>query len=320
MQFNFDATDANIVEQLRLNGRANNQQIAEKLGLTATTVSARIKRMEDANQLRVVAVSDFAAYGFNVLLRISVGVDGRPASEVASDLSALPEVFAAHMVTGRSDIDMLVALHDFKDLSEFLLDKLSGVRGIRSMTPAAVVDIIKYQFDVAPIEQRTDCPMMAQLLDSLDQQLITTLSRDARVSNRKIAADLGVTEGTVRGRVKRLQQDGLIAFTAITSFEMRKRNLAFINIQAEANRVRDVARVIAGMPMVTGVLITMGEFNITAMCLVEELDTLIDIASDGILAIEGVHRVETAIAVKTVKYNTNIAKITNGNHHAEDFD
>ncbi|MBU6392950.1 MAG: Lrp/AsnC family transcriptional regulator [Sphingomonadales bacterium] len=152
--FNFDATDLNIVAQLRRNGRANNQQIAERLGLTATTVSTRIKRMEDANQLRVVAVSDFAAHGFNFLLRISVEVDGRPASEVAQELAALPQVFAAHLVTGRYDIDMLVALHDFDDLSELLLDKLSTVRGIRSLTPAIVVDIIKYQFEVAPIEGR----------------------------------------------------------------------------------------------------------------------------------------------------------------------
>ncbi|MDE2618962.1 MAG: Lrp/AsnC family transcriptional regulator [Sphingomonadales bacterium] len=152
--FSFDATDLNIVEQLRRNGRANNQQVAETLGLTATTVSSRIKRMEDADQLRVVAVSDFSAHGFNVLQRVWVEVDGRPASEVAHELAALPEVVAAHLVTGRYDIDMLVALHDFDDLSGFLFDKLSTVRGIRSLTPAIVVDIIKYKFDVAPIEGR----------------------------------------------------------------------------------------------------------------------------------------------------------------------
>ena len=78
-------------------------------------------------------------------------------------------------------------------------------------------------------------------LDALDRQLIDILSRDARVSNRKIAADLGVTEGTVRGRIKRLQQDGLIAFTAINGFEMaQKSRLAFINVQADVDRVREV--------------------------------------------------------------------------------
>ena len=153
--FSFDATDVAIIRELRANGRANNQQIAEKLGLTATTVSTRIRRMEDADQLRVVAVSDFSAHGFNVLLRISVSVDGRPASEVANELAALPEVVAAHMVTGGYDIDMLVALHDFDDLSGFLLDKLSGVRGIRTLTPAIVGDVLKYNFEVAPVESRS---------------------------------------------------------------------------------------------------------------------------------------------------------------------
>ncbi len=150
--FNFDATDRNIVEQLRRNGRANNQQIAGELGLTATTVSTRIKRMEDADQLRVVAVSDFSAHGFNILLKVAIEVDGRPASEVAQELADLPEVFAVHLVTGRYDIDMLMALHDFDDLSGVLLEKLSTIVGIRSMTPAIVVNIVKYQFDVAPIE------------------------------------------------------------------------------------------------------------------------------------------------------------------------
>lgn len=148
----FDATDRSIVQQLRRNGRATNQQIAETLGLTATTVSSRIKRMEESSQLRVVAVSDFSAHGFNFLMRVAVEVDGRPASAVARELANFPEVFAVHLVTGRYDIDMLVALSHFDDLSKLMLDKFSQVGGIRSLAPAIVVDIIKYQFDVAPIE------------------------------------------------------------------------------------------------------------------------------------------------------------------------
>lgn len=149
-------------------------------------------------------------------------------------------------------------------------------------------------------------------LDELDQQLIDLLALDARVSNRKIAAELGVTEGTVRGRIKRLQQDGLIAFTAITGFEMaEKSRLAFINVQADVDRVRDVAREIGELPLITGVMITMGQFNILAICVFDELDNLVDLASDRILSLRGVHHVETSIAVKTVKYNARMVKITN---------
>ena len=45
-EFSIDDIDRAIVEQLRLNGRATNQQIANVLGLTAATVSARIRRMD----------------------------------------------------------------------------------------------------------------------------------------------------------------------------------------------------------------------------------------------------------------------------------
>lgn len=149
-----DETDRNIVAQLRENGRATNQQIAEALGLTATTVSARIRRLEEANQLRVVAVSDFSAHGYNFLMEVAIECDGRPASDVAHDLAKFPEVFAAHLVTGRYDINILVALRDLDDLAHLLLDQFSQVTGIRSMTPSIVVDIIKYKFDVAPIESQ----------------------------------------------------------------------------------------------------------------------------------------------------------------------
>ena len=153
--------------------------------------------------------------------------------------------------------------------------------------------------------------MASPQLDALDHQLIDLLARDARVSNRKIAAELGVTEGTVRGRVKRLQQDRLITFTAITGFEMGTRaRLAFINVQADADKVREVAAQIGEIPGVNAVLITMGQFNITAMCLIDELDTLVEVASDQILSLAGVHHVETSIAVKTTKYNARMAKIT----------
>lgn len=152
--FTIDEIDKSIIAELRLDGRATNQQIATKLGLTAATVSTRIKRMEDADKLRVVAVSDFSAHGYQLLLQVAIEVDGRRASEVAADLALLPEVFAVNLVSGRYDIDMLIVLREYDELSDLLLTRLAGVPGIRSIVPAIAVDILKYQFDIAPIESR----------------------------------------------------------------------------------------------------------------------------------------------------------------------
>lgn len=153
--------------------------------------------------------------------------------------------------------------------------------------------------------------MSSPQLDALDRQLIDILSKDARTSNRRIATDLGVTEGTVRGRIRRLQNERLIAFTAITSFELADHTkMAFIGVQADVDQVRKVAGKIAELVSINAVMVTMGRFNITAICLFSELDALHEIASEQILSIAGVHHVETSIAVKTLKYNSRIVKIT----------
>jgi Lrp/AsnC family leucine-responsive transcriptional regulator len=150
--FSVDATDHAIIGELRKDGRATNQNIAVKLGMTAATVSTRIRRLEDANKLRVVAVSDFSAHGYNFIMQVAVEVEGRPASDVALELAEFPEVLAVHLVTGRYDIDMLVALHDVDELPQTIFHKFGEVKGIRSLMPAIVVEIMKYKFDIAPID------------------------------------------------------------------------------------------------------------------------------------------------------------------------
>lgn len=148
-------------------------------------------------------------------------------------------------------------------------------------------------------------------IDELDKQLINILSKDARISNRKIAGELGVTEGTVRGRIRRLQKERLIAFTAITSFEMEdSTRMAIIGIQVDPAQVADISRKISDIPAINAVMVTMGRFNIMAFCLFSELDQLHEISSDQVLAMSGVHHVETSIAVRTLKYNARIVHIS----------
>ncbi|MFK4793626.1 Lrp/AsnC family transcriptional regulator [Sphingobium sp. ZW T5_29] len=148
-------------------------------------------------------------------------------------------------------------------------------------------------------------------LDDLDHQLISILAQDARVSNRKIASDLGVNEGTVRGRIKRLQQERLIAFTALTGMKLEKAtNIAFIAIQADVGHVRQIARNIADIPLVKAVMITLGPFNIMATCLYDDLDDLHKLASGKVLEVEGVRHVETSLVVRTVKFSNRVVRIT----------
>ena len=144
-----DEIDRKIILALKADGRATNQQIAESLGIGAATVSARIRRLESTNTLRVVAVTDFAALGYKVLLAIGVEVAGRPAEKVARDLAKLPGTFAVHLVTGAREIEILVGLRDYGDLESFLLRDVAKVRGIRSLAASVAAHVVKYNFDQA---------------------------------------------------------------------------------------------------------------------------------------------------------------------------
>jgi Lrp/AsnC family leucine-responsive transcriptional regulator len=149
--YQLDDIDRRIIAALRSDGRATNQRIARSLRISPATVGARIRRLENMNAMRVVAVSDFAALGYQVLLAIGIEVQGRPAQEVAQELAALPQVFAAHLVTGARAVEILVRLHDLDELEGFLLRDLAKIRGIRTLAAGVAADVIKYDFDRAPI-------------------------------------------------------------------------------------------------------------------------------------------------------------------------
>jgi Lrp/AsnC family transcriptional regulator for asnA, asnC and gidA len=146
-----DEIDERIVALLKKNGRATNHQIAQDLKIAAATVSARIRRLEQTRAVRVVAVTDFAALGYKALLALGIEVQGRAAEDVGIDLAALDQVFSVHLVTGARDIEVLVALRDLDDLRDFLLEELMRVSGIRSVSTGIAAEVVKFNFDVAPM-------------------------------------------------------------------------------------------------------------------------------------------------------------------------
>ena len=151
MGFVLSDLDYAIIDILKQDGRTSNQAIADQLNISTSMVASRLKRLENDRAMKVVAVSDFSAFGHNILLPIGVDVKGRPARDVAEDLAKIDAVASVQLVTGRHDIEILVTLSDLSELSDFLTDALSRVKGVRSLDSAIAVDILKFDFDIAPI-------------------------------------------------------------------------------------------------------------------------------------------------------------------------
>jgi Lrp/AsnC family leucine-responsive transcriptional regulator len=146
-----DATDLGIIEILTNNGRETNQDIAAKLSIVPATVSNRLNRLEDEKIMKVVAVTDFAAHGYNILIAIGVRVKGRAVKDVANDLAALREVFSVNIMHGRYNIEILVVLHEFSEMRLFLVEHVAKIPGIEELDPAVAAEIVKFEFNVAPL-------------------------------------------------------------------------------------------------------------------------------------------------------------------------
>jgi DNA-binding Lrp family transcriptional regulator len=149
------------------------------------------------------------------------------------------------------------------------------------------------------------------VLDALDRRIVDLLTVDARVSNRQIAAQLGVTEGTIRGRINRMEEGGAIRLTAVTNVAFAgSPRVVLIGIRAQHGELRAVSQKIAAMAEIRCVIIMLGRFDILAIGLFDALEDIVEVANNRILALPGVRHVETSIAVKTLKYDFRAAKIT----------
>lgn len=148
-------------------------------------------------------------------------------------------------------------------------------------------------------------------LDDLDRRIIATLGIDARVSNRQIAADLGVTEGTIRTRIKRLQADGMIQFAVVTHLRMAQSpNLVMMGIHADPSRVPELARELSEVAAINCVVVLMGRYSLLAMGLFTSIEQVNELIRSEIKPLRGVRSVETSISVQNFKYDARIARIT----------
>lgn len=127
------------------------------------------------------------------------------------------------------------------------------------------------------------------------------------MSNREIAQALGLAEGTVRGRIKRLQENGTIKIMAVTRFASADHSetpvMAYLGVRADLHRIAATARAIAALPFVRFAATMLGRYDILAITMVRDGADLVQLVNDAIMPLAGVRHVETTLAAKNLKYD-----------------
>ncbi|MFP4373131.1 MAG: Lrp/AsnC family transcriptional regulator [Spirochaetaceae bacterium] len=136
--------------------------------------------------------------------------------------------------------------------------------------------------------------------DETDWSIIE-LVRAGVVSNSAIAAQLGLSEGTVRQRIKRLKESGVLAFRGLIDPDvLTNRQLTLMGANVTESRLLDAkAREIAELPNVLSVSIASGRFDLIIEVLVDSNHGLVDFLINEISAIEGISKTESFLLLKT---------------------
>ena len=142
-------------------------------------------------------------------------------------------------------------------------------------------------------------------MDELDGMIIKLLQADGRASNAMIAREVGVSEGTVRRRLRHLIQNDVIKVLAVPNLEqMGYGTAALIGLQTEPGKVDEVADAAAALEEVHYVSITTGAYDIFIWVGLESPEKLGIFLRSSVGVIPGVRRTETFVnlAIKKRTY------------------
>lgn len=135
-----DRIDKRILQEMQRNGRISNLELADKVGLSPTPCSRRVKRLEESGLIdRHVTLLKPKALGLNLTAMVGISMDRHTPDRFESFERAvvqLPEVMECLIVTGQTaDFLLKVVVRDMEHYEAFLLGqltKLEGVTGVHS--------------------------------------------------------------------------------------------------------------------------------------------------------------------------------------------
>ena len=139
-------------------------------------------------------------------------------------------------------------------------------------------------------------------MDELDHKIIALLQMDGRASNAKIAREVGVSEGTVRRRLRRLTKDDVVHIVAVPNLEkLGYATTALVGLQTGPGMSDTVADSLASLPESHYVAVTTGSYDVFVWAGLESAESLGNFLRTKVGVIEGVQRTETFVNLSLKK-------------------
>ena len=129
-------------------------------------------------------------------------------------------------------------------------------------------------------------------MDSVDNKILELLKQNSRVSNSNIAHKIGLTEGTVRNRIKRLVKTNVIKKFTVETGPVQREAIVLIRTQTRGSKetLRKIRK------HVDRLFETAGEYDVAAYVAADDLATINGIV-DKLRAVEGINSTVTLLKI-----------------------
>ncbi|HYW85006.1 MAG: Lrp/AsnC family transcriptional regulator [Spirochaetia bacterium] len=136
--------------------------------------------------------------------------------------------------------------------------------------------------------------------DQTDWKIISIL-KESYVPNNTIARRLGVSEGTVRARLKRLKEAGILQIRALINPDvLENQQLVIVAIRvAESKLLERKAEELSRLPNVLSVSIASGRYDLITEVLLDSNRGLVRFLTEELSTIEGILASESFIMLKS---------------------
>lgn len=140
-----DRYDLKILAELQRDARISNQELAERIGLSPSPCSRRVKQLEDDGYIvRQVALLDRKKLGLSLTAYVLIGMDRHTPERFEhfqSMIGQCPEVLECCLVTGmEADYQLKVVVPDMDHYQQFLLGQLTRIEGVTSVRSSFVLN------------------------------------------------------------------------------------------------------------------------------------------------------------------------------------
>ncbi len=149
----FDRIDHAILDTLQNNGRISNNDLAERVGLSASACLRRVKSLEKNSVITgYVAMVDQTAASLpdNVFVRITVEKQTKEKlAEFEKKVKECPQIMECYLMSGDADYLLRVIVSDASDYEHLHMDVLTALPGVSQ---------IKSNFSLRTVTKKTSIP------------------------------------------------------------------------------------------------------------------------------------------------------------------